>query len=105
VRKEATKQSRFISVEMATLSREGGIARNDNIDVLKMGVTKMTLLKKRKDYLEKNQVRCEVGYHERIHTSKEIAAPRHVRGKRAEGHVEPLKIDYNDGARWVNLGD
>ena len=64
----------------------------------------MTILKKRKDSLEKNQGRYEVGSHERIYTSQEIAAPKHVRGKRAGGHVEPLKIEYNDGARWINLG-
>ena len=41
----------------------------------------MTILKKLKDYLEKNQVRYEVGYHERIYTSQEIAAAMHVPGK------------------------
>lgn len=41
----------------------------------------MTILKKPKDYLEKNQVRYEVGYHERVYTSQEIAAAMHVPGK------------------------
>jgi len=41
----------------------------------------MTILKKLKDYLEKNQVRYEVGYHERVYTSQEIAAAMHVPGK------------------------
>jgi Ala-tRNA(Pro) deacylase len=41
----------------------------------------MTILKKLKDYLEKNQVRYEVGYHERVYTSQEIAATMHVPGK------------------------
>jgi Ala-tRNA(Pro) deacylase len=46
-----------------------------------MEVTNMTILKKLKDYLEKNQVRYEVGYHERVYTSQEIAAAMHVPGK------------------------
>jgi Ala-tRNA(Pro) deacylase len=41
----------------------------------------MTILKKLKDYLEKNQVRYEVGYHERVYTAQEIAAAQHVPGK------------------------
>jgi Ala-tRNA(Pro) deacylase len=41
----------------------------------------MTILKKLKDYLEKNQVRYEVGCHERVYTSQEIAAAMHVPGK------------------------
>ncbi len=41
----------------------------------------MTILKKLKDYLEKNQVRYEVGFHERVYTSQEIAATLHVPGK------------------------
>jgi len=41
----------------------------------------MTILKKLKDYLEQNQVRYEVGYHERVYTSQEIAAAMHVPGK------------------------
>jgi Ala-tRNA(Pro) deacylase len=46
-----------------------------------MEVTNMTILKKLKDYLEKNQVRYEVGHHERVYTSQEIAAAMHVPGK------------------------
>jgi len=46
-----------------------------------MEVIPMTILKKLKDYLEKNQVRYEVGYHERVYTSQEIAAAMHVPGK------------------------
>jgi len=46
-----------------------------------MEVMNMTILKKLKDYLEKNQVRYEVGYHERVYTSQEIAAAMHVPGK------------------------
>lgn len=41
----------------------------------------MTVLKKLKDYLEKNQVRYEVGYHERVYTSQEIAAAMHIPGR------------------------
>jgi Ala-tRNA(Pro) deacylase len=41
----------------------------------------MTVLKKLKDYLEKNQARYEVGIHERVYTSQEIAAALHVPGK------------------------
>jgi Ala-tRNA(Pro) deacylase len=41
----------------------------------------MTVLKKLKDYLERNQVQYEVGYHERVYTSQEIAATMHVPGK------------------------
>ena len=41
----------------------------------------MTILKKLKDYLEKNQVGYEVGFHERAYTSQEIAATLHVPGK------------------------
>jgi Ala-tRNA(Pro) deacylase len=46
-----------------------------------MEVMNMTILKKLKDYLEKNQVQYEVGYHERVYTSQEIAATMHVSGK------------------------
>jgi Ala-tRNA(Pro) deacylase len=42
---------------------------------------KMTILMKLKDYLEKNQVRYEVGVHGRVYTSQEIAATLHVPGK------------------------
>jgi Ala-tRNA(Pro) deacylase len=41
----------------------------------------MTILKKLKDYLEKNQVRYEVGIHEMLYTAQEIAATMHVPGK------------------------
>jgi Ala-tRNA(Pro) deacylase len=41
----------------------------------------MTILRKLRDYLEQNQVRYEVGYHERVYTSQEIAAAMHVPGK------------------------
>jgi len=43
--------------------------------------TKMTVLKKLKEYLEKSRVRYEVGYHERVYTSQEVAAAMHVPGK------------------------
>jgi Ala-tRNA(Pro) deacylase len=46
-----------------------------------MEVMKMTVLRKLKDYLEKNQVRYEEGYHERVYTSQEIAAAMHVPGR------------------------
>ncbi len=42
---------------------------------------KMTVLKTLKDYLEKNQVRYEVGVHEMLYTAQEIAATLHVPGK------------------------
>ena len=41
----------------------------------------MTVLKRLKDYLEKNQVSFEVGYHQRLYTAQEIAAAEHVPGK------------------------
>jgi Ala-tRNA(Pro) deacylase len=41
----------------------------------------MTVLKRLKDYLEKNQVSFEVGYHQRVYTAQEIAAAEHVPGK------------------------
>ena len=41
----------------------------------------MTILKKLKDYLEKNQVRYEVGIHEMLYTAQEIAATMHIPGK------------------------
>jgi Ala-tRNA(Pro) deacylase len=44
-------------------------------------VMNMTVLKRLKDYLEKNQVSFEVGYHQRVYTAQEIAAAEHVRGK------------------------
>jgi Ala-tRNA(Pro) deacylase len=46
-----------------------------------MEVMNMTILKKLKDYLEKNQVRYEGGVHEPVYTSQEIAASMHVPGK------------------------
>jgi Ala-tRNA(Pro) deacylase len=46
-----------------------------------MEAMKMTGLMKLKEYLEKNQVRYEVGYHERVYTSQEIAAAMHVPGR------------------------
>ena len=42
---------------------------------------KMTVLKRLKEYLEKNQVSFEVGYHQRVYTAQEIAATEHVRGR------------------------
>jgi Ala-tRNA(Pro) deacylase len=57
-----------------------------------MEVIEMTIFKKLKDYLEKNQVRFEVGYHERIYTSQEIAAAMHVPGKEL-AKVVMLKAD------------
>lgn len=41
----------------------------------------MTVLKRLKDYLEKNQIPYEVGYHQRVFTAQEIAAAEHVPGK------------------------
>lgn len=41
----------------------------------------MTVLKRLKEYLEKNQVSFEVGYHQRVYTAQEIAAAEHVPGK------------------------
>jgi len=41
----------------------------------------MTVLKKLKEYLEKNQVSYEVGYHARVYTAQEVAASQHVPGK------------------------
>ena len=41
----------------------------------------MTVLKRLKEYLEKNQVSFEVGYHQRVYTAQEIAASEHVRGR------------------------
>jgi Ala-tRNA(Pro) deacylase len=41
----------------------------------------MTILKKLKDYLEKNGVSYEVGFHPEVFTAQEIAAAQHVRGK------------------------
>lgn len=44
-------------------------------------VIDMTISKKLKDYLEKNQIRYEVGYHSMAYTAQEIAAAQHVPGK------------------------
>ena len=41
----------------------------------------MTVLRRLKEYLEKNQVPYEVGYHQRVYTAQEIAAAEHVPGK------------------------
>ncbi len=41
----------------------------------------MTILKRLKEYLEKNGVPYEVGYHVRAYTAQEIAAAQHVPGK------------------------
>ena len=41
----------------------------------------MTVLRRLKEYLEKNQVSFEVGYHQRVYTAQEIAAAEHVRGR------------------------
>jgi Ala-tRNA(Pro) deacylase len=41
----------------------------------------MTILKKVKDYLEKNGVSYEVGFHPEVFTAQEIAATQHVPGK------------------------
>lgn len=41
----------------------------------------MTILKKLKDYLEKNGVSYEVGFHSEVFTAQEIAAAQHVPGK------------------------
>jgi Ala-tRNA(Pro) deacylase len=44
-------------------------------------VMNMTMSKRLKDYLEKNRVRCEKGYHQEVYTAQEIAAAQHVPGK------------------------
>jgi Ala-tRNA(Pro) deacylase len=46
-----------------------------------MEVIEMTILKKLKDYFEKNQVSFEVGYHTRVYTAQEVAGSQHVPGK------------------------
>jgi len=46
-----------------------------------MEVIEMAILKKLKDYFEKNQVSYEVGYHARVYTAQEVAASEHVPGK------------------------
>jgi Ala-tRNA(Pro) deacylase len=44
-------------------------------------VMAMTISKRLKDYLEKNQVPYELGYHTMVYTAQEIAAAQHVPGK------------------------
>jgi len=74
-------------------------------------MTDMAILKKLKDYLEKNQVSCEVGYPARVYTAQEIAATQHVPGKEVAKGVrvkaDGMKIQYSDYARLVNseVGD
>jgi Ala-tRNA(Pro) deacylase len=41
----------------------------------------MAILKKLKDYLEKNQIQYEVGIHSVVYTAQEISAALHVPGK------------------------
>jgi Ala-tRNA(Pro) deacylase len=62
--------------------------------ILQKGVTEMTVLKKLKDYLDKNQVSYEVGYHQRVYTAQEIAAAQHVPGKEL-AKVVMVKADGN----------
>ena len=68
-------------------------------------MTDMAILKKLKDYLEKNQVSCEVGYHARAYTAQEIAATQHVPGKEVPKGVrvkaDGRKIQYSDYDRLV----
>ena len=45
------------------------------------GVIEMTILKKLRDYFEKNQVAYEVGFHPEVFTAQEIAAAQHIPGK------------------------
>jgi len=65
----------------------------------------MAILKKLKDYLEKNQVSYEVGYHARVYTAQEIAATQHVPGKGVAKGVmvkaDGMKIQYSDDDRLV----
>jgi hypothetical protein len=60
----------------------------------------MAILKKLKDYLEKNQVSYEVGYPARVYTAQEIAATQHVPGKEVAKVVmvkaDGMKIQYSD---------
>jgi len=46
-----------------------------------MEVTRMTISRKLKDYLEENQVAYQIGVHQPVYTSQEIAASMHVPGK------------------------
>jgi hypothetical protein len=47
-------------------------------DIFILEVMEMTILKKLKDYFEKNRVSYEVGYHARVYTAQEVAASQHV---------------------------
>ncbi len=68
----------------------------DNFPGFEMGTEamKMTVLKRLKEYLEKNRVRYEVGYHERVYTSQEVAAAMHIPGKEL-AKVVIIKADAN----------
>ena len=44
-------------------------------------VIQMTILRKLRDYFEKNQVAYEGGFHPEVFTAQEIAATQHVPGK------------------------
>jgi Ala-tRNA(Pro) deacylase len=46
-----------------------------------MEVMEMTILRNLKDYLEKNGVSYEVGFHPEVFTAQEIAAAQHIPGK------------------------
>jgi Ala-tRNA(Pro) deacylase len=41
----------------------------------------MTISKRLKDYLEKNRVPYELGYHTMVYTAQEVAAAQHIPGK------------------------
>jgi Ala-tRNA(Pro) deacylase len=41
----------------------------------------MTISKRLKDYLEKNRIPYELGYHMMVYTAQEVAAAQHVLGK------------------------
>jgi Ala-tRNA(Pro) deacylase len=41
----------------------------------------MTISKRLKDYLEKNRIPYELGYHMMVYTAQEVAAAQHVPGK------------------------
>ena len=41
----------------------------------------MTISKRLNDYLEKNRVRYELGYHTMVYTAQEVAAAQHVPGR------------------------
>jgi Ala-tRNA(Pro) deacylase len=63
-----------------------------NLRYTGMGVIPMTILKKLQDYLEKNKVSYEVGYHQTAYTAQEIAAVQHVPGKEM-AKVVMVKVD------------